>query len=53
MIGSNNVSTKQKINNIIMRIIVKRCLYMCRLLHDRQEREVEQFDEESTRLGFR
>ena len=24
-----------------------------RLLHERQAREVEQFDEESTRLGFR
>ncbi len=24
-----------------------------RLLHDRQGREVDQFDEESTRLGFR
>lgn len=24
-----------------------------RLLHDRQSREIEQFDDESTRLGFR
>jgi thousand and one amino acid protein kinase len=24
-----------------------------RLIHDRQERELEQFDEESARLGFR